>query len=97
MTRSVYWSAEALGTLDRIFAYFGEDDPDHALNLIAELEAAADKLGQLPTGRPGRMAGTFEKSLPGLRYILVYVLDTATPDGALTISRVILTSQGSLG
>jgi plasmid stabilization system protein ParE len=36
------------------------------------LDAAATRLGVLPTGRPGRYAGTHEKSVPRTSYILLY-------------------------
>jgi toxin ParE1/3/4 len=44
----------------------------------------------MPTGRRGRVAGTYEKILSGLPYIIAYVLET-TPAGeeVLAVLRVI--------
>lgn len=88
MTRSVKWMPDALEELGQILEYVALDDPDLALRLIGKIEAAAARLGDLPTGRPGRVNGTYEKSLPALRYIIVYAMDQ-TPDGTLDILHVI--------
>ncbi len=51
----------------------------------ARLRTAATQLGELPTGRPGRVPATYEKLAPGLPYILAYEIATA-PDGSELIA-----------
>jgi plasmid stabilization system protein ParE len=87
VSRKVTWSREALDDLGDAFEYIAADSPDYALRLIDRIEEAGNKLGQHATGRPGRMAGTYEKSLPQLGYIIAYGLDK--PAGSVTILRVI--------
>ena len=33
-----------------------------------------------PKGRPGRVAGTYEKTVSGLPYVIAYELDDTVPD-----------------
>ncbi|WP_348649897.1 type II toxin-antitoxin system RelE/ParE family toxin [Rhizobium rosettiformans] len=46
-------------------------------------------MGQKPTGRPGRVTGTWEKSVPGLPYILAYTMIAAETPETVVILRVI--------
>lgn len=85
--RSVIWSPGALDDLGEILDYYAFD-LQHALHLIDRIEAAGNALGRYPTGRPGRIHATFEKSLPELRYIIAYELGGGA-DGDLNILRVI--------
>jgi plasmid stabilization system protein ParE len=93
MTRAVHWSTDALSDLDGIVDYQAGYDATYAFKLVDQLEDAGEKLGRYPTGRPGRVNGTFEKSLPHLRYIMVYRLEGPAPDDAITIVRIIHSSQ----
>ena len=93
MTRAVHWSTDALSDLDSIVDYQASYDAAYAFKLVDQLEDAGEKLGRYSTGRPGRVHGTFEKSLPRLRYIMVYRLEGPAPDGAITILRIIHSSQ----
>ena len=45
----------------------------------------------MPTGRRGRVSGTYEKAVPGLPSIIAYALETAPPacDEVLAVLRVI--------
>ena len=52
------------------------------------LDATAQAFGHTPTGRPGRVTGTYEKSVTGLPYILAY----AILEDTVVIVRVIHTS-----
>jgi toxin ParE1/3/4 len=86
--REVIWSRDAYDDLGEILDYYAAFDEQRALRLIDEIEAVGNALGQYPTGRPGRDHGTFEKSLPKLRYIIAYDLGDGE-DGAVNILRVI--------
>ena len=89
MTRPVIWMPEALADIREVLLYLAAHDVDHALHLVDQIEAAGDKLGELPTGRPGRVEGTFEKSLTRLGYIIAYDLDGSSPTGEVHILHVI--------
>lgn len=80
MRRSVVWSVGALDDLDNTVAYIASQNPAAARKVLAAIRKAGDDLGELATGRPGRVPGTYEKVLPGLPYILTYALE-ALPEG----------------
>ena len=81
MKRPVVWTTQALDELLSISRYIAVDNPDAAQMVSARLRTAATKLGELPTGRPGRVTGTHEKLAPGLPYVLAYEIANA-PDAA---------------
>ena len=64
------------------------DNPDAASRVVDALRDAAAALGRLPTGRPGRVAGGYEKSVGTLPYVIAY----AVGDETLAILRVIHTA-----
>lgn len=93
MTRPVVWAAEAMrDTLD-ILRHIAEDDPDVAEQIVDLIEAAGYRLGEIPTGRPGRVPGTFEKSLAPLPWILCYVVEDGFDEQRILILRVIHTAR----
>ena len=47
----------------------------------------------MPTGRPGRVTGTYEKLVTGLPYILAYVIAGTGEQEEVAIVRVIHTSR----
>jgi plasmid stabilization system protein ParE len=47
----------------------------------------------MATGRPGRVAGTYEKSVTGLRYIIAYALTRRGDREIVSILRVIHTAR----
>ena len=57
------------------------------------LDRAALALGDMPIGRPGRVTGTYEKSVTGLPYILAYAITQAGGEEEVAIVRVIHTSR----
>ncbi|MDQ0420209.1 plasmid stabilization system protein ParE [Peteryoungia aggregata LMG 23059] len=70
MTRPVVWATDATRDTLEILRHIAEDDPDVAERIVDLIEAAGHRLGDITTGRPGRVAGTFEKSLAPLPWIL---------------------------
>lgn len=72
MTRPVVWSQQALQDLTGQTTHIAMDNPPAGERVSGRILRAAAALGQVPTGRPGRVIGTYEKSVPGLPYILVY-------------------------
>lgn len=85
MKRPAVWTTQALDELLSISRYIAADSPNAAEMVSARLRTAATKLGELPTGRPGRVTGTYEKLAPGLPYILAYEIANA-PDGSELIA-----------
>lgn len=74
--RPVRWSTRAKKSISEIFDYFEyRDEPEIAHQLTARIVAAGDALGQYATGRPSPVPNTYLKSLPDIRYILVYRIE----------------------
>ncbi len=74
MTRLV-WSAAARAALKNAYDYIARDNPPAAERTVARIEAAAEFVARRNIGRIGRRRGTFEKSVIGTRYILIYTRD----------------------
>lgn len=89
MTRRVVWSRDALDDLKAQLAFIAADNPDAARRVTDALGQAAEALGRLPTGRQGRVAGVYEKSVGRLPYVIAYAID----GDSLAIVRVIHTAR----
>ncbi len=89
-SRRVLWSRDALDELEESIGYIAQDNPTAARRVARAIRECGGKLGQTATGRIGRVAGTYEKVVPHLPYLIAYALDT-TPDGreAVVILRII--------
>jgi plasmid stabilization system protein ParE len=88
--RDVFWSERALDDTDGLAAYIAADNPVAALQVLDRIEATADRLAHAPVGRRGRVAGTYEKPVGGLPYIIAYALQTLPTGGErVVILRVI--------
>ena len=86
----VVWSADAARDLNGIIEYIANDNPAAAREVTGAILTAAENLGDMATGRPGRVSGTYEKVVSRLPYILAYAMQTL-PEGteAIIILRVI--------
>lgn len=91
MRRRVVWSLDALDDIDEHNRYIALESAADVSRRIDRLERAARLLGDVAIGRPGRVAGTFEKSVAGTPYILCYALHQTTD--TLVVLRVIHTSR----
>ncbi|MBJ7577432.1 type II toxin-antitoxin system RelE/ParE family toxin [Devosia sp. MC532] len=91
--RRIVWTQTALDDLQNQLRYLATADDRLPLRIVAQLRADIDKLSALPSGRPGRVRGTFEKSLIHLPYIVAYALDTDHSGDRLVILRVIHKSR----
>lgn len=90
MSRRIEWSASALDDLDGTIAHIAADDAGAARRIAAGIGRSVEALGIRPTGRPGRVPGSYEKSVTGLPYVVAYAL----PDDArLVVLRVIHTAR----
>ena len=92
--RDVVWSEAALDDTDVLSAHIAADNSAAAHKVLDRIESAADGLGRLPSGRKGRVQGTYEKSVVGLPYVIAYAL-RVLPSGAeqIVILRVIHTAR----
>jgi len=84
VTRPVVWSRDALDDLKSQAAYIARRNRRAAQRVAKRIREAGEALGEKATGRRGRVAGTYEKSVTGLPYVLAYALRTL-PNGLETI------------
>lgn len=61
--RPVVWSIEAQRDNLEILRYIAEDNPFAAERVVDAIEDAGNKLGEMATGRPGRVSGSYEPKL----------------------------------
>jgi toxin ParE1/3/4 len=67
----------AYDDLDRIYAWIAKDRPRSADVVVERILESAERLGHFPQmGHVGVVAGTHEWVIPGLPYIIVYVINT---------------------
>ncbi|MEH3119428.1 MAG: type II toxin-antitoxin system RelE/ParE family toxin [Methylorubrum populi] len=94
MRRRVLWSPIARSDLLAMVRHIAADNPRAARTAAAKLRAVGDALGQTNTGRPGRVSGTYEKSVPGLPYVIAYELfDDESGSEVVAILHVIHTAR----
>jgi len=86
----VFWSELTLDDTDALVAYIAADNPVAAAEVLDQIETAAENLGHAPIGRRGRVAGTYERPVVGLPYIIAYALEPLPTGGErVVILRVI--------
>jgi len=90
--RPVRWSSDALADLTDQLAYIASENPSAARRVADALDRTALAHGDMPTGRAGRVTGTYEKSVTGLPYVIDYALMLQGGVEAVAIVRVIHTS-----
>lgn len=93
MTRPVEWSRDALDDLKAQIAHIAAGSPAAAGRVADRLRATCEALGEMATGRPGRVSGTYEKSVTRLPYIVAYALTERGGREVVSILRVIHTSR----
>ncbi|WP_420963019.1 type II toxin-antitoxin system RelE/ParE family toxin [Brucella sp. IR073] len=93
MKRPVIWTQDALDELRQQTEFIALNNPDAARRVADRIRDAANALGDTPTGRPGRVAGTYEKSLGRPPYILVYALKRTGDRETVVIVHLIHTAR----
>ena len=93
MRRPVFWSREALDDIKEQAAHIAKDNPAAARRVADRIRDTGKALGDMAIGRPGRVTGTYEKSLARLPYIIAYELRPIAGRESVVIVRVIHTSQ----
>lgn len=94
--RQVIWPPRGLALYERdVLDHLARQGPGALQRVRGDIERAVEGLAIRATGRPGRVAGTYEKSVAGQPYIIAYSF--ARPDdGAeddLVILRVVHTAR----
>ncbi len=92
--RHVQWSDAAVDDLKKQLVHIARDNPAAARRVAKRIRETGDALGNFATGHPGRVSGTYEKSVNRLPYIIAYAL--SDDDKLLTILHVIHTSRNWL-
>lgn len=92
--RRIVWSDAARDDYFKILHHIADEDPDAAERVVRAIEKTGNGLGDFATGHPGRVAGTYEKSVTRLPYIITYAL--SDDDSVLTILHVVHTSRNWL-
>ncbi len=80
MNRPVIWSGPARTDYLSQLQYIRFDNPIAAQRVGERIAETARHLGFTSTGRPGRVAGTYEKVVTGSPYIIAYEIGTQ-PNG----------------
>lgn len=93
MKRRVVWSPTARGDLLAIASHIAADNPRAARSVSARLRSVGEKLGEAATGRPGRVSGTYEKSVSGLPYVIAYALVPSDAAETVAILHIIHTAR----
>lgn len=89
--RRVEWAESALADIRAQLEYIAAQDPQAARKVANAIGQTGAALGEFATGHPGRVAGTYEKSVRGLPYIIAYALTDR--DRTVSILRVIHTAR----
>ncbi len=93
MKRRVEWSRAALDDLKAQVAWIVRDNPAAARQVAARIRSAGDGLADFATGHPGRVAGTYEKSVGGSPYIIAYAIDRTDAAEVVVVLHVIHTAR----
>jgi toxin ParE1/3/4 len=91
--RPVNWSRSALDDLKAQVAHIAAENPAAAQRVFDAIRATASALSDIPTGRPGRVTDTYEKSVTRLPYIIAYAITSSPAGEAIAIVRVIHTAR----
>lgn len=93
MKRPIRWSRAALDDLKQQVRHIAVDNPAVARDVAGRIDAAVRLLGERAIGRPGRVGGTYEKSVQALPYIIAYSIDVLEGRETLFVLRVTHTSR----
>ena len=88
--RRVVWAESALWDFCEVLQYIAADNLDAAEQVAERIEQAIENLAFMPTGRKGRVGGTYEKVVTGPPYIIAYALsEERSGEERLTVLRII--------
>lgn len=93
MKRAVIWSREALDDIKVQVKHIAKDSPAAATRVADQIRDTGKALGEFATGRPGRVTGIYEKSVPRLPYIIAYEITSHGGQEVIAVLHVIHTSR----
>ena len=93
MKRAVTWSRAALDDLKVQVSYIARDNTAAARRVAANIRKTGNALADFATGHPGRVAGTYEKSVSSLPYIIAYAIDLGGDEERIVVLHVIHTAR----
>ncbi len=93
MKRPVQWSRGALDDIKRQIDWIAADNPAAARRIADRIFATAAALGDMTTGRPGRVAGSYEKRVTRLPYVAAYAVTDRAELEIVSVLRVIHTAR----
>jgi toxin ParE1/3/4 len=93
MKRALSWTRGALDDLKAQISYIARDNPTAARRVAARIRATGDALGEFASGHPGRIAGTYEKTVSGLPYIIAYAIEVRDGAEGVVVLHVIHTAR----
>jgi toxin ParE1/3/4 len=80
----VRYRRRALSDIEGIHQYIADRNPRAAIDVVARIRTAAERLGSWPRlGHGGRVLGTHEWAVVGLPYVIVYEIDDRTNEVAI--------------
>ena len=89
MKRPVVWSRAALEDMKAQVAFIARENPAAARRVAERIRATGNALQDFATGHAGRVAGTYEKSVRGLPYIIAYDIELMNGVAAIMVLHVI--------
>ena len=89
MKRPVAWSRAALEDMKAQVAFIARENPAAARRFSERIRATGNALQDFATGHAGRVAGTYEKSVGGLPYIIAYEIELMDGVEAIMVLHVI--------
>ena len=92
--RRVIWSPRGRILFDRDVVSYLLDKGEAGQRALDDVDRTIELLAQRPIGRPGRMPGTYEKSVTGQSYVIAYSFAPRDDGGEdLVIMRVVHTAR----
>jgi toxin ParE1/3/4 len=91
--RPVQWSRDALDDLKAQIVHIAAENPAAARRVADRIRDTGNAVGEMATGRPARVVGTYEKIVAKLPYIIAYSITEAGGREMISIVRVIHTSR----
>ena len=87
--RRLVWAASARDEFRDIISYIARNNPTAAESVALQIHKTLELLTKIPSGRQGRVQGTYEKTVSGLPYIIAYSIEDALGGEIFVVLRII--------
>jgi plasmid stabilization system protein ParE len=88
------WSEPSLADFNVQLLYIAHESPQNATLVVDRIESSVESLQHIPTGKVGRVHGTYEKIIPKTSLIIVY---RVIAENRIEIARLIHTARNWKG